>query len=65
MLFAKLFGFNLKTSGIWQIEDIWLEIGKVMMKDIGKTGENVMPIEKVDDFAMEYVSMIRNITADM
>lgn len=48
------------------MENIWLEIGKNMMKEIGKTeGENVMPIEKMDEVAMEYVSTIRNVTADM
>ena len=65
MLFAKLFGFNLGTSSIWQQENIWLEIGKVMIKDIGKDGENVMPIEKMDEVAMDYVGTIRNVTTDM
>ena len=65
MLFAKLFGFNLGTSSIWQQENIWLEIGKVMIKDIGKDGENVMPIEKMDELAMDYVGTIRNVTTDM
>lgn len=36
-----------------------------MMKDIGKTGENVMPIEKIDEVAMEYLGSIKNVTTDM
>ena len=36
-----------------------------MIKDIGKDGENVMPIEKIDEVAMDYVSTIRNVATDM
>lgn len=64
MLFAKLFGFNLQASGIWQLENIWLEIGKYLMKDINKstTAENVKPIEQIDNVAMEYVMKLRYVT---
>ena len=64
MLFAKLFGFNLQASSIWQLENIWLEIGKYLMKDINKstTAENVKPIEQIDNVAMEYVMKLRYVT---
>ena len=64
MLFAKLFGFNLQASGIWQLENIWLVIGKYLMKDINKstTAENVKPIEQIDNVAMEYVMKLRYVT---
>jgi hypothetical protein len=40
MLFAKLFGIAVHNSGIWQLENIWLEIGKCLMKDISAARES-------------------------
>lgn len=35
------------------------------MKDIGKSDDNIMPTEKIDEVAMEYVNTIKIITTDM
>jgi hypothetical protein len=66
MLFAKLFGFNLSTSGIWQLVNIWLEIGKELLKSVqGTNGDVVMPINELKQVALGYVGKIRYITEDM
>lgn len=62
MLFAKLFNFNVSSSGIWQLENIWLEIGKTMLKEIGNHSEKVSTIDQIDTLAMEYVNKIVTIT---
>jgi hypothetical protein len=65
MLFSKLFNFNVSTSGIWQLENIWLEIGKTMLQGIGSLTENVGTIDQIDSLTMEYVNKIAIITKDM
>jgi hypothetical protein len=65
MLFSKLFNFNVSSSGIWQLENIWLEIGKTMLQELGSQTENVGTINQIDLLAMEYLNKLNTITSDM